>query len=261
MSNAAEHQNLIAAPLWQRARAALARAFAALGGSAAIALINALTPALRRRIVAWLCPLENVVRKLLLAEAGEITRNEREQRERGPRAISIALRGIALHGTPRKGSAALLRRTASKAEGAAGAARSSLDLSNPETWPARFSLAPPRDPRAVPEASAPRIRSLWGPLPLPPPPPPPRRAASAESAAFRLARRFEALRRVLEDPLPHARRLARLLQRLERRFPEVIARYALAPARVGDFDAADPRLSTDAYGAGFNGARALADTS
>ena len=53
-----------------------ARAVAAIGDAAAIARLKELSPALRRRIVAWLCPLENIVRKLLLAQAAELRRAE-----------------------------------------------------------------------------------------------------------------------------------------------------------------------------------------
>ncbi len=63
---------------------------------------------------------------------------------------------------------------------------------------------------------------------------------------MRLALRFEAVRRVLQDPAPHAHRLAQLLRRLSRRFPEIVQRYALAPC-APDRDEADPRLRVDLF--------------
>jgi hypothetical protein len=69
------------------------------------------------------------------------------------------------------------------------------------------------------------------------------------------------VRRVLENPLPHARRLARLIVRLRRRYPEIAMRFAMAPARAVSLDQADPRLVIDAMGAAIGGAFAFADTS
>jgi hypothetical protein len=99
----------------------------------------------------------------------------------------------------------------------------------------------------VPEARAPRIRALWGPSPPPAPPPPTpiARAPCERHTPLQLARRFEALRRVLADPRPYARRLADLMHRLVRRFPEVTLRFAARGARVSHFDRADPRLGVD----------------
>jgi hypothetical protein len=81
------------------------------------------------------------------------------------------------------------------------------------------------------------------------------------STAFRLARRLEALRRVLADPLPYAERLARLLVRLRRSFPEVTMRFAMAPARAVTADAEDPRLVLQATGLALETTWASSDTS
>jgi hypothetical protein len=115
----------------------------------------------------------------------------------------------------------------------------------------------------VPEAQAPRIRALWGPDPAPPPAPPPRapRAINPETSALRLALRFEAVRRVLADPLPHARRLAERLRHELRRFPELITRYALAHARTSFRDPADLRLGVDLWPSVFAAEPKLRDTS
>jgi hypothetical protein len=76
-----------------------------------------------------------------------------------------------------------------------------------------------------------------------------------------LARRFEALRRVLEDPMPYARRLARVLARAVRRFPEVALRFAIAPSRAAGFDPDDSRLGVEACACALGGVSAFCDTS
>lgn len=216
--------SLTAENLWTRARAMFARALAALGDPAAIAAIATLPSALRRRIVAWLAPLEHIVRKLLLAEAAQM---------RAAPTWTAALQ-------------ARIAAPACAREGASEDARSNSNPSTPETWSVRFALSLPRDPRIVADAHAPRIRSLWDDGPVATRRPSPVRQATAEDGAVRLARRLEALRRVLENPRPHALRLARLLKRAIRRFPEVARRYWLSPPRSGDYDPADDRLSLDA---------------
>jgi hypothetical protein len=115
----------------------------------------------------------------------------------------------------------------------------------------------------VPNARAPRIRALWGPTPPAPRPrtPNPRSKLTDEHAAFRLARRFEALRRVLETPAPHARRLARLMTRAVRRFPEIAIRFATTPARAAGYDPADHRLGIDATGRAIDASAVFRDTS
>jgi hypothetical protein len=231
-------------PLWARARAMFARAVAAIGAPAAIALLTSLPADLRRQIIAWLCPLEHVVRKLLLAEAAEIQGAQRPSA--GPRLVRVQ--------ASQKWSARPLPRYSSNGpeKSAPGGARSNLDMSCPETWRAQFSFALPRDPLAVPNSRAPQIRALWGnDAGIGPTPERKPRLITEEDAPFRLARRFEALRRVLENPRPHAERLARLMARAVRRFPEIVRRYLFAPARTNDYDPADPRLGIDAYGAAF----------
>ena len=54
-------------------------------------------------------------------------------------------------------------------------------------------------------------------------------------------------------------RLARLLARAVRRFPEVMMRFALAPSHTGWFDPVDPRLGIDVMAPAF--AAACGDTS
>lgn len=72
--------SLTANPLWTRARAMFARALAALGAISAIAARRTLTPEVRRQIVAWLAPLEHIVRKLLLAEAAPLRQSAKAYR-------------------------------------------------------------------------------------------------------------------------------------------------------------------------------------
>jgi hypothetical protein len=69
------------------------------------------------------------------------------------------------------------------------------------------------------------------------------------------------LRRVLENPLQHAERLARLLARAVRRFPEIVRRYLFMPARTGDYDKADPRLSIEALREAWNAPEVITDSS
>jgi hypothetical protein len=242
-------------PFWARARAMFARAVAAIGAPAAIALLTSLPADLRRQIIAWLCPLEHVVRKLLLAEAAELHRAARECAKRGVRTEIVSLSSPSWSARP-------LPRTFLQPlkECAAGAARSNPDMSRPETWAARFSFALPRDPHLVSNAHAPRIRALWGATPPDPPPRPPR-LITEEDAPFRLARRFEALRRVIENPQPHAERLARLIARAVRRFPGIARRYLFAPARTNDYDSADARLGIDVMGQAFDAPDAFSDSS
>lgn len=233
MTDAADPSPFIT-PLWERARAMLARVLAVFGGSAAIAAIALLTPRLRRDIVARIAPLEHVVRKLLFVEAAKYAH-------------------LAATGAPRRGFP----------HASDAAARPALDLSQPETWPARFALAPPRDPLLVPDARAPRIRS-FEPFPVIRPPRESRRTRRAQAPAqpaFKLARRLEALRRVLSKPAPHARRLARHFARVRRRYPEAPSRYAAAPSRTGAYDPDDPRLGLECHGCAFAAASAFADSS
>ena len=259
---------LIAEPLWQRARASFARAVAAVGAPAMIAAITLLTRDLRRAIVGRLLRLEHVARKLLLAEAAELHRIERERAARAPRIERVPLRGMAMHWRP--GSAAILDRRrprrhspANAGEDAGGprSAQSKIDLARPETWSARFSLAVPHNPRLVPNARAPRILDPWGEYAPPPAPERAPRVIKQEEAPFRLAVRLEALRRVLENPMPHARRLARLLAREVRRFPDVVRRYVFASARTNAYDPDDERLGVDAYGACIDAPDAFPDSS
>ncbi|MEQ1493757.1 MAG: hypothetical protein ABL932_24760, partial [Terricaulis sp.] len=122
-----------------------------------------------------------------------------------------------------------------------------IDLSKPETWSARFALAIPRE-RTLSDRNTPRIRALWGDT-RKPSPPPERAPTQRNSTAFLIARRAEALRRMLHDPTPYVTRLARTRRIGVARSRQVITRYALkAPRRfIGDHH--DPLLTVHIFSA------------
>lgn len=223
------HQPDLAA-FWRRLRAMFARAADIIGRPEALALFDALPRKRRHDIACWLARLECIARKLLFAEAATLT-------------------------LPAEAA-----RTAAHAAKSRTRAHKPFDPARPNTWPARFKLAPPRDPHTVPESRAPRIRALWGATP-PALVPAKRAETQATAAPLRLAIRAEALRRVLENPHPHAERLARLFHRLKRRFPEAASRYAVATARPHAPDPGDPRLIVDALTIAMIAADMFANTS
>jgi hypothetical protein len=234
----------IIANLWQRLRFMMTRASVIVGALPALAVLAALTRRRHREIASCITRLEAIARKLIFVAAAELHRAERNGAKpaQSPRLEIVTP-------SPASWSAGLrpALRT-EKVECAAGAARSNLqafDSTQPETWRVRFKLAPPRDEAAVPESRAPRIRALWGPAPALP------QQAAAQPhklapAPLRLAQRFEALRRVIADPAPYARRLARIFPRLCRRFSSAAERYAVAIGRPYTGDEGDPRLMVEA---------------
>jgi len=242
MTNAAPPP--INAALWDRLRATFARVIAAIGAPAAIALLNLSTRSTRLSIVRQLSMLESLVRKLLFAEIAALTPTA----EHGPRIIHVPLRpGLIMVNPPRK-----RQRRASRP----------LDVAHPETWSATFALALPRDPHLVSDRNAPRIRALWGANPRPAEPPP--HVAGRRDrgpAPYRIARRFEALRRVLNDPSPHVRRLASAQHRALKRSPNIVSRYALIGPRTSGYDPADLRLPLDIMSAALTARRKLCDSS
>ncbi len=231
--------------LWDRLRATFARVIAAVGAPAAIALLNLSSRDARLEIARQLGLLESLVRKLLFAEIGALAP---AAPERGPRVVHIPLRpGLVIVNPPRKRGPRPPRR---------------LDLAHTETWSASFALALPRDPRLVNDRHAPRIRALWGPNSRPAElPPPPAARRDRGPASFRIARRFEALRRVLNDPAPHVRRLAAAQNRALARSPHVVSRYALIGPRHSGYDPADERLPLEITGAALNTRSKLLDSS
>jgi hypothetical protein len=235
MNVIAETARLTEAPLWERARAMFARAVAAIGQPAAIAAVAALPSELRGRIVGWLLLIETIVRKLLLAEAAALPR----PKENGPRLVEIPLRSVGVY--------ALVNQTAASASLAPPARRKASDLARPETWRASFAFSLPRDAR-VPERQAPRIRALWGPTPPPSPPAPAARQRHRQKSAFLLARRLEALRRVLNEPARYVRWLANRLRDLQKRNRDLAHQAFVATSRGQFCDRSDPRLRLNAIG-------------
>jgi len=188
------------ATLWQTARAWFADVLDSFGGPQKIQ--HTLDRIARRAIKRQLKALEALVMKLLLIEAAKLR----------PLAVTT--------------------QRASAARRGQGRAAQGADLNRPETWRVCFQLHIPPEP-PEPKNTGPRFRSLA----------PPRfiravvvdakalaktfahmaamRAKSTTEArehanAAKLARRFEALRRVFADPLPRARRLKQKLWALKR---------------------------------------------
>lgn len=220
------------AKLWQRLRSMLTRVSVIVGALPALAILSGLTRRRQREIASSIALLEAIVRKLLLIAAAELRKVERANAKssRLPHLEIVTLAspklGVSPRPTPTRNPPP-------------------FDPSQPETWRVRFKLAPPRDPLACPESRAPRIRALWGATPAPPPPvfTAPHQVSPAP---LRLALRFEALRRVIADPAPHALRLARILPRLCRRYCGTAERYAIAVARPHCRDEGDPGLIVEA---------------
>lgn len=220
MTDAASHPN--SSSLWRIAREMFSLMLLALGAPTAIASIPRLNRKNRRDILDWLEPLELLVRKLLLVEAAKLPR-EAERRTK-PRALTLTL------------VQSLIRRKQAQKR------RAFIDPHRPATWRAHFRLSIPADTRYRPprDASTPRIRDIGQPylvsqiwsareaqgretrLAA-------QRIARAQNASRRLALRFEAVRRVIADPAPHAIRLARKLSRMADA-PAAARRLAEAPA-------------------------------
>ncbi|MEZ5958860.1 MAG: hypothetical protein R3C30_00340 [Hyphomonadaceae bacterium] len=196
--------------LWKTARAWLAEALDVFGGPHRIQ--HTLDRITQRTIKRQLQALQILAMKLLLIAAAHLAPSESKMRR-----------------MPRRGQGRLAR---------------IIDPARPETWRVSFYLHIPPEPE---DTSAPRIRSL-GPsrfiraivldakaitkrlafLAAP-------RAsceARAQANAERLARRFEALRRIFANPMPSARRLKRkLLARKRGAFAAAARIAALKPPR------------------------------
>lgn len=108
-----------------------------------------------------------------------------------------------------------------------------ISRGKPETHLTTFSLRLPREPRASCRRQSRPTRNFWD------------APAQAHPSAINIARRIEALRDVLNDPAPYARRLARTLIKVHVRRPRVVMRCALAAPRRHVADPEDPRMSFD----------------
>ncbi|MEZ5973041.1 MAG: hypothetical protein R3C31_14620 [Hyphomonadaceae bacterium] len=224
-------------------RGLFGRIVAAIGAPAILVTLQ-FAPRMRTAMVRHIALVEILARKLLLAEAAALT----PDMQRGPRFIETKLRASGLYTPP----------PARRRPCAPQRARIT-DPANPETWSARFALAIPRDARTVADRRAPRIRALWG--GAPPPPAPERSPPNRNSGAFCVARRVEALRRVLNDPAPHVQRLARSRRIGVARSRDVIRHYALRAPRRFVGDRHDPLLTIHIFSAAVRAQTVLADTS
>ena len=233
------------ANLWTRVRSMFVRMSDIVGAIPALALLSVLRPSRRREIASAIALVETIVRKLILIEAAEIQRNQPDQAARPPRLEPVALFAAGWSAGLRPASCAQAPANAEYAREGTRSSPPTFDPTQPHTWRVRFKLGAPRDPLACRESRAPRIRALWGPSP-PPAEPAPTAERRITPAPLRLAQRFEALRRAIADPLPLARKLARLLPRLCRRYPAAAERYVIATARPHRTDEGDPRLIIDA---------------
>lgn len=232
--NAAIHQSTIAA-LWPRVRALFDRFIAVFGAPAALAILEFSSSDARRVIVRQLTRVEMYVRKLLLAEAMLLT----QAKQRGPRLIAVPLCANGLY------------TSFNQTEREVGFTRgSNVDRARPETWSVTFAFALPRDTHTVPETIAPRVRTLWGKAAQQPAASPPT-PSQRRPAALRIARRVEALRRVLNDPTPHARRLAHAYRASSARNPTTLARYAFTTPRHLCVGRQDPQLDVDIHRASW----------
>lgn len=234
------------ANIWTRVRSMFVRVSDIVGAIPALARLTLLWPSRQREIASAIALVETIVRKLIFIEAAEMQRNQPDQASRPPRLEHIAPLAAGWSAGLRPASSANAPANAECAREGTRPNPSAFDPAQPHTWRVRFKLCPPRDPLARSERRAPRIRALWGPSPPPPPLPAPKAKRRITPAPLRLAQRFEALRRAIADPLPLARKLARILPRLCRRYPQAAERYATATAHPHRTDEGDPRLIIDA---------------
>jgi hypothetical protein len=193
----------LTAALWQAAHYWLAGVLRAFGQPARIArLAQSACGALKRELKA----LESLVLKLLLIEASSLDVPPASSRQ-GP--LDNRQHRAGLRDAGWKPAVRCEDSTRSNT-----ANRRVEDLANPETWSVRFSLRLPQI-RARRRRHAPARR------------PRPTRPASP----LELARRCEALRRVLADPTSAVTRLARKLRKLGARAYAAARRIALLRPR------------------------------
>lgn len=228
--------------LWDRLRALFERIITVIGAPAIIATLT-LAPLTRTGIVRQLALVEILARKLLLAEAAALI----PPPQRSPRVVEIQLSATGLYTAP---PTHRITRATPKPR--------AIDLTKPETWPARFALAIPRG-QIVSGREAPRIRSLWSESRTPPPAPE-RKPIQRNSDAFLVARRAEALRRMLHDPTPYVTRLSRARRICVARSRQTITRYALKAPRRFVGDRHDPRLTLDIFSAAVRAHALLLDS-
>jgi hypothetical protein len=177
----------------------LAELFYLVGAATAVALMR-LKRADRARALVWLDALETMVRKLLLIEAAAITLDRRRPRRHLSACSGHAGEGA---GGPGKPSFALLPPNARDKPHPARIRLLGAAASVAEIWRERERAA--------------RIARL--------------RESPAPQTGARFARRIAALASVIANPIPHARRLARLMRNTNR-VPHPRRTAQIDPARV-----------------------------
>jgi hypothetical protein len=184
------------ARLWQIARAWLIAAMHAFGDPVAVAAT--FSPFARQALARRLRALETFALKLLLVEAARLAPPGRQRAA----ASTVAAR---------------------RADIAGGKPAPQPDPARPETWRVRFELRIPGDTPVAPHTSAaPESQQRSAPRA-----PAVRDPARERAKAEKLARRLEALRRVVADPLSRARRLKRKLMALGARAYDAAMRIAV----------------------------------
>lgn len=114
------------------------------------------------------------------------------------------------------------------------------------------------------DAPQPSVRLTLAPRCTPSPRPRKRALRSAEASApntERLVQKFEALRRAIETPAPHIRRLARILTRRCRVNADASAQCAIAPPRPHYVDPYDGRLIVEVIALALLAAPAFVNSS
>ena len=185
MTNSDHVPNDPIAKLWRIARALMSEAMRAFGAPAEVA--RTLSRFARHALARRLRALETLAMKLLLVEAARLAVPPASSRHANAQTMAAKRTDIA-------GCKPALR----------------PDPARPETWRVRFELRIPSeradDCPAKPKQPSARMAALRARAPD---------MARERAKAEKLARRLEALRRVVADPLPRARRLRRKLLALK----------------------------------------------
>jgi hypothetical protein len=202
------------ADLWREARTWLADALRDFRGAAEIArtLAHDARAAIRRRLAL----IESLVMKLLLIEAAKHPFPD-ARAARGPGPMTNHAGKLSTPATAPHRPMVM--------DPGLGAVRQSgngwkEDPARPETWRVRFHLRIPKRRRTPAKASMERLARLRA--------KPNAETGRARAKAIRLARRFEALRRMLASPRRTVARLARALHALGRNARACARRIALA---------------------------------
>jgi hypothetical protein len=177
--------------LWAAARNALSFMISLFESPAAVACLRMMGKKLRADILAWLRPIEHLLRRLIALEA------------RGVKAVF-----------------ARTRRGAKRARRAVA-----LDLENSAAWPVSFKLGVRGLKRFATRTRTAPLQNLRPALPNWPKP----ERVKGVYDSFAVARRFEAVLRVMRAPMGYIRRCARRLARE----PDLIGKLAEAP-KLGD---------------------------